>query len=428
MTINIICRNEKERIDAAKKASLVLLIKFNKKNYKISSGEKCKPESWEKSSQKVNAKFNGSAQINSRLLKSKVILQDIINSQRDFDIKKIRTIFSRYLLNPDDFNINDRKESLRELNFSEIIENVINKNRSNWSHGHKKKFKSLRTKILDFSPDFKIEDLSQSWWQDYVDYCFDEKGNRHNTVQTDLKALRSLCEQLKYDDYKFNTDFLSVSMPYIEPKIEPLYWDEIKRIANLDLSGPTLKKYEDSRYIWVLCAYLGLRWSDITRISEENFSQKTIIDKDNNPVIAWRYSNRAQKTKNLIDIPLLPDAVEWLEKREFKIPKLCQQTVNKNIKEIAKEANLNDIITIQRVFKNEVVEVRIPKWKNIRIHTARHSFAVELVKRSIGKPYADKFVSEMLGHSSYATTWKYFNFVSPEKDKIFFELMNSAYN
>lgn len=405
-------------------------IYFEVNRKKIGSGENCKLKAWRQKSQMVDNKYDGAVHINNRLKKAGIALQSIIDSLDEFDVEKVRGIFKTYLAAPDRFNVDEAEPNADPVeNFSLIVESIIADHRNEWSAGHKKKFRTIAKKFTDHRPNFSVSNISLSWWQDYVDNCFDVLENKHNTIQTDFKALSQLCDNLKDKGYKFNHNIYKASITYVEPKIEPLSFDEVKRIAVLNISenklttGSVSRTFEDSRYLWVLAAYLGQRWKDMTRINQFSFYQKDVEVEDGQHQKVWYYTNRAQKTKKLVEIPLLDEAVEWLQKRNFKLPKMHQQDVNRDIKKIAEAAGFTEDIAVQEVKRDDILETVVPRWKRIHIHTGRHSYAVELVKRSIGRPYAEKFVSEMLGHASPATTWKYFNFVMSQKDRMFMDLM-----
>jgi len=342
-------------------------------------------------------------------------MDDILSAQKEIDPEGIKRLFKRYLENPETFSPT-AKTTNEKKSFSVTIEHLVDLYRNEWSAGHKKKYRSLKTKVLEFDPSFTIDLFSRSWLQNFIDHCLDERENAHNTIHADLKIFTQLFKLLNIT----RNDI--VNWQYIEPRIEPLNWEEVKLIANLDLTDSYRATHKDSQFLWLTGAYMGLRWSDIVRLNRKSFVQKSFESEGKNYNI-WHYSNRVQKGKKLIEIPLLEEAVSHLESRNWVIPQLSQQTVNSDIKEIAKVANINGMVSVQTVHKNQVKEELIPKHKRIHIHTGRHTYACEIARRSIGMPFADKFVSEMLGHASPTTTWKYMNLVQSNKDKMFLSIL-----
>jgi integrase len=478
MTFSFVRRND--RASTKGLARINIVVRHDGKPYKVPTGIKCSsvPAAWNEEKQVVNSKFNNAAVINDRLKKAKAVFEQVLNELEVFNIELIRQKFDlhfrasvnsnkavlakpkqiakepelKYWIDteePYDFKKKWEFEHHEQFarytpiaqKFYALIEYVIHEFRNQWSDSHKKKYRSLRSKLIGNIHDpmnngkrkyegmddkFWVSKISLSWWQDYVDYCFDDLENEHNTVQTDLKALLQFCDIIKKRGISFNENIYDASMEYIEPRIEPLEWNEVRAIAELDLSD--FPQYEDSRYMWVACAYLGQRWRDMKRITHRSFISKNV--EENGKLVKKKfYVNRQQKTKKLIEVPLLPEAEDWLSRRDFELPEISQQQVNRCIKVIARMARINQTVVRHKVVRGQAYEEFIPKWRTVHIHTARHSFAVEIVKRSLDEAYRDKIVSDMLGHASPQTTWKYVNFVSSQKEKLFLKVIaNTSYN
>ena len=480
MTFKLYCRNEQSNF-----AEIWFILSHKGKPYKIKTGEVSPLNSegkpvWDHKAQMIPNKFNGASVINQRLKKASIALEDICNSLKEFDLKKIKELFYQYLKERDTFKLEEatqaiveaedkaqqeeeaakKKEEYERLHsyqkgwtakqkeqfhkysegareFYAAVELVISDHRNQWSEEYKRNVRSFRTKIIGnihdpankgrvkiegMDPLFFIKKFSLGWWQDYIDYCFDERDNSHNTVQTDFKVMHNLCDVFKSKGIAFNHDVFNADMSYIEPRIEPVEWQEVAKIANVDLSSYS-EAFQDARFIWVLGAYLGQRWRDILRLTPHSFLEKNVKTKTGT-VKRWFYTNRQQKTKQLIEVRMLDEALAWLKRRNFVIPKIANNIVNLHIKEIAKMAGLDYMVSSNVVVRGEVEQKILPKWATIHFHTARHTYAVELVKRSIGKPFYEKFVAEMLGHASMATVWKYINFVSSQKDIMFEDLIS----
>ena len=135
---------------------------------------------------------------------------------------------------------------------------------------------------------------------------------------------------------------------------------------------------------FVFSCYTGLSYVDVKELTEGNIVQG--IDGR-----YWIYTKR-QKTDERVKVPLLPKALEIIEKyrgiqeREGMnrlLPISSNQKVNKYLKEIAEMCNIS---------------------KNITFHVARHTFATT-VMLSNGVPI--ETVSKLLGHSKLTTTQLY---------------------
>jgi hypothetical protein len=88
-----------------------------------------------------------------------------------------------------------------------------------------------------------------------------------------------------------------------------------------------------------------------------------------------------------VDIPLLPEAVDFLKRIAFKIPRRAQQTVNHDIKEIFRIAGYKDNVLVSTIRGKKVEETLVPEYKTIHIHTGRHTYAEHIVDLSAGQPH-----------------------------------------
>lgn len=447
------CRKDKAN-PRTKVAPIYFIVPIQGKTYKIPTGLSCHKDAWQQKAQQVDRKYTNSNQINRKLLEYQQVLKDLFEIEPD--IERVKQYFKVYQATPRPINeivseerikeeIKEKQDTHAELSAQLIkrlgpklkkkyftltdagkefflwVEAMIYENRNTWSDLYQRKFSDLRTKILGFDPNFHPSKFSKGWMQDFMDYCFNDLGNEHNTVQSTWERIRVMCDQAKSQQIPFNQDIYEIKMKYIEPQIQPLDWDQVQAIKNVDLSGSS-RRLEEARYVWVAAAYLGQRWSDIKRMNRLSFTQRP----DKNGKLRWWYLLMQEKGKKIVRIPLLDEAVEWISQRNWEIPKLSHQKINKYIKEAAKLAGITEPIQVSKRGRDGVEETVVPQYETVHIHTARHSFAIEMVKRSLGRPFADKFVSEMLGHASHATTWKYINFVSSHKDEIFFDILDNA--
>jgi integrase len=156
---------------------------------------------------------------------------------------------------------------------------------------------------------------------------------------------------------------------------------ELKIIEKKKFSIERLELIKD---LFIFSCYTGLAYTDAINL---NLSEISIgIDGKK-----WIYSKR-EKTQTPLKIPVLPQALEIIEKyksnprsvnRGTIFPMVSNQKVNGYLKEIA------DICEID---------------KNLTFHLARHTFATT-VTLSNGVPI--ETVSNLLGHKSISTTQIY---------------------
>ncbi|WP_424001367.1 site-specific integrase [Maribacter sp. IgM3_T14_3] len=156
---------------------------------------------------------------------------------------------------------------------------------------------------------------------------------------------------------------------------------ELQEIEKKNFTIPRLQLVRD---LFVFSCYTSLSYIDAINLSADNI--RIGIDGE-----LWIYYNR-EKTTKPIHIPLLPKALDIIEKYKDNsksiaqgrvFPKISNQKLNSYLKEIA------DVCGIE---------------KNLTFHIARHTFATT-VTLSNGMPI--ETVSKLLGHSKIATTQIY---------------------
>jgi site-specific recombinase XerD len=156
---------------------------------------------------------------------------------------------------------------------------------------------------------------------------------------------------------------------------------ELNRIALKKFSSERLSQVRD---VFLFCCYTGLAFVDVEKLKPSEIG----IGIDGTK---WIFTHR-QKTDTLSRIPLLPVAIDILERYENHhdcinsgkvLPVLSNQKYNDYLKEIAGICSIN---------------------KKFTTHTARHTFATT-VTLSNGVPMES--VSKMLGHKNIKTTQHY---------------------
>lgn len=151
----------------------------------------------------------------------------------------------------------------------------------------------------------------------------------------------------------------------------PLSEAELISIRNIEnLSSKEVK----ARDLFVFCAYTGLAYID-----SQMFDYRTMAEEVQGTMYI---DGRRIKTGNTYYTPILPPAMEVLEKYNYQLPKMSNQKVNDYL---------------------HIIESRLNFNKPLTTHVARHSFATLCLAYDI--PIED--VARMMGHSNVRTTQIY---------------------
>jgi site-specific recombinase XerD len=202
-----------------------------------------------------------------------------------------------------------------------------------------------------------------------------------NTVMKHIERLRKMINLAIRNEWLLRDPFAKFKSSFIKTSREFLTPGELKAIEQKQFSIARLQQVKE---LFIFSCYTGLSYIDVMNLTPENIS----IGIDSN---LWLNTNR-QKTNNAVRVPLLPKALDMIEKykthpkalAEGKLfPNISNQRLNSYLKEIA------DLCEID---------------KNLTFHFARHTFATTI---TLTNEVPIETVSKLLGHSSIRTTQIY---------------------
>jgi site-specific recombinase XerD len=203
----------------------------------------------------------------------------------------------------------------------------------------------------------------------------------NNTVMKHIERLRKLINLAFKLGWIDRDPFVNFKAKLIKTERGFLSLEELKRIEDKHF---TIDRLEQVRDLFVFSCYTSLSYIDVIKLTEDNI----IFGIDGE---LWIHYSREKTTKS-IKIPLLPKALEIIEKYKNNhksisqgsvFPRISNQKLNSYLKEMADVCNIK---------------------KNITFHLARHTFATT-VTLSNGIPI--ETVSKLLGHSKISTTQIY---------------------
>lgn len=242
-------------------------------------------------------------------------------------------------------------------------------------------------KILkEFAPKLKISDITLRFIQDFDIYLRDKRGNEDGGRENKHKNIRAVILDMISHDIPVKNPYSKSKFKIPRAKIRDTYLEFEELMALRDLrpkfEATTTKRIVLQMYLFG--CYTGLRFSDIIDLKwshvdlDKNRINKTQV-KTGDPVMViiepWARSILLEFSNSKKNI--------GTQKPVFK--SLTEPTVNRNLKILAKMANINKIITF---------------------HSSRHTFGtLNLLENS------DKIllVSKLLGHADIKTTMVYFN-------------------
>jgi len=362
-------------------APIYLRITIDGKPIEIAAKRYVIPEKWNSQAQKFNGISEEVRTLNAYL---KTLEQQVYEAHHEL-LKERKPVTAE--------TIKSRLQGTdeRKLTIIPIFEDHINKlkalpdeyapatiTRYNSAFKHLKEFLQWKYNVSDFN----IKAIDHAFINEFEFYLRSVRKCGNNSavkyVRSNFGKVLRVCLSNGWLD---KDPFINYTSKIREVKRQFLTEEEIQAIANKDLKNERLKLVRD---IFLFSCYTGLAYIDVQKLSPANIAIGIDGEK-------WIYTFR-QKTDSRSNIPLLPPALEILEKykqhpvcltKNCLFPVLSNQKMNAYLKEIA------DICEID---------------KELTFHIARHTFATT-VTLSNGVPI--ETVSKMLGHSSIKQTQHY---------------------
>lgn len=208
-----------------------------------------------------------------------------------------------------------------------------------------------------------------------------QKPLSNNGVMKHIERFRKVINLSVKLEWLDKDPFLKYKQKFEKVEREFLSKKEMDSIHEKSLSIERLQLVRD---LFIFSCFTGLSYIDVSQLTSAN----VVVGIDNR---YWLKTKR-QKTSNSVNVPLLPVAIEIIEKYKGHpkviigmrlFPKISNQKLNSYLKEIA------DLCGIR---------------KNLTFHLARHTFATTVTLTN-GVPI--ETVSKLLGHSSITTTQIY---------------------
>lgn len=278
--------------------------------------------------------------------------------------------------------------------FEKHIRELTDENRIGTAVSYTTALKSLE----NFKSGLKYADITPELLRKYEATMLAE-GKSRTTIGIYLRSLRTIINRADIDKklYPFGSGRNKYSIPQGENIKKALTIDTIKQIYDYVTNPGSAKAMAKDYWIFIyLCN--GINVKDLCLLKYKNIDRdfltyeraKTIRSKNKREIITISLKPEALEIINRYGQPnLTPDTYifphlkeEMSEVRKRQIYQQLTKTINKHLKQIAKDLNIKE---------------------NLTTYYARHSFATIL--RDSGAQI--EFISEALGHSSIKTTQHY---------------------
>lgn len=189
-----------------------------------------------------------------------------------------------------------------------------------------------------------------------------EKDLCANTRGSHVKFVKAAMNEAFKNKLHQNEDFRTFRKEMEQVDAVYLTNEEVTKIAELPLCGA----HKIARDIFIVGCHTGMRFSDYSRLSMNDISDGVI-------------HLITQKCKTPVDLPAHPRVLEVLNRYDGSMPQITSQKFNALIKEVCKEAGINESVLVRKSGKH----VRYKKWELVSSHTARRTGLTNMYKAGI---------------------------------------------
>ncbi|MDV2492678.1 integrase [Elizabethkingia anophelis] len=219
------------------------------------------------------------------------------------------------------------------------------------------------------------------------------------TIRKFISHIRQFVNDAKLQGFKTNPEIDSPKFTFKAGETIDTYLNEQEIEALFDLDLRDNERLDNTRDLFIAGLRTGLRISDLKRMNTFEISGNKIQIAE------------IEKTNSYIEIPLHPQLKFILEKREGRFPELSEQRFNENVKDLCREAGIDEIIlgSLKSPETKRKVKGYYPKYKLIASHTCRRSFVTNLY----GK-LPDLSIMAITGHKKHSQFLDYVKITNKE--------------
>ena len=237
--------------------------------------------------------------------------------------------------------------------------------------------------------------IGEEFLEDFIFYLQDN-NLKHNYIKTLLDLAKGMAKCAASDGYAIDPSYKNVEFDLEETNSIYLSIIDIARIYYF--RGLT-KKQERIKDLFVVGCLTGLRYSDYSTLNASNFRDGFI-------------TKSTQKTKVTVVIPVHDFVSEIYIKYKGDIASgLTTQHFNRYLKKLTKQMGFTDKITFSYTRGSALVTETHEEWELISSHTARRSFATNMVLQNVP-------TYQIMAITGHTTEKSFFRYMRLTKDNI----------
>ena len=309
--------------------------------------------------------------------------------------------------------------------FDEFMSECGEKNA--WTEATFEKMNAMKADLRAFKKGLKFSDLTEKTLTDFVVYLRDSKklktprkakgdrkeydeedivGIKNSTIEKKLGYLKWFLKWATNKGYNTNVAYrlFRPTLKRTQKKVIYLTKDEMKKILALDIPQER-KALENVRDVLIFCCFSGLRHSDVFNLKKRDLKDGFI------EVTTVKTADSLTIELNDVTKGILEKYKDYKFKDGKALPVICNQTMNRELKDLCKMAGIDEEIRITTYKGNQRIDEVKHKWELVGTHTGRKTFIVNAL--SLGVP--PDVVMKWTGHSDYKAMKPYIDIVDSVK-------------
>ena len=345
--------------DAKKTSLLYLVLRENRKSEKISLQLKEDPATFDKEKYvflKTNPYYKT---LNARLsfIKSKV---ELLVREAEVTNETLLEFRTKVI---DAINVNAKvKEDKQPCNFFlPYFQSWAEEETTKHKYNRYKRYTYNTLKEYFGSKNPTFNDINYAFCEDFIEWM-NGKNLCANTRGSHVKFVKAAMNEAFKNKLHNNEDFRTFRKETEEVDAVYLTTEEVTKVAELPLCG----SHAMARDLFIIGCHTGMRFSDYSRLSMDDISDGVI-------------HLITQKCKTPVDVPAHSRVLEILKKHGGKAPRMSGQKFNSYIKDVCKEAGINESVLVRKSGK----QTRYEKWELVSSHTARRTGLTNMYKAGI---------------------------------------------
>jgi site-specific recombinase XerD len=393
MTVKFSLLRPTDKSGKTKTEPVSILVTVCNKNSRvlISTGLRIAPRYWNESG-KVKPAYIKANEINQELLRIEESIIKSIRANNSIKGEGLKLLVANSICPP---------VPLQKKTVFSFIDSFIKE--SNKKPNTLKAYRTGKMHLENFcnkhSIDISWEAIDLNFYEAFSSYLY-KLGHNDNSVGKTIKTLKTFISAAFDHDLHLNMNFKKKWFKVISNDVDEIYLSEteIVHFFDADVSGlPEAEQLERVKKIFVFGCWVGLRFGDLSKLSPNHVT---------NSLNGTRKMIRitTEKTGEDVMIPLLPMAEEiWNSWGGFPPKAPHNVEFNRLIKIIAEQAKINTPVQQRNTIKGKVEIKWVPKYKMVKAHTCRRSFATNLYLKGV----ESRTIMAATGHKTEKAFLKY---------------------